>query len=42
METYIKVVTGELRKKASSITDISKGRIYWVFGRGYLVPWEFV
>jgi len=42
MDTYIKLVIGEYRHMASSVTDTSQGRIYWIGSRGYLIPWSFV
>lgn len=42
MDTYIKLILGELRDTASGITDTSRGRVFWRGSRGYLIPWSFV
>lgn len=42
MDTYLKLVIGEYRQMATSVTDTSRGRIYWIGTRGYLVPRSFI
>jgi len=39
-KAYLNGIIADMYARATSFTDCSKGRIFWIGGKSYLVNWE--